>query len=104
MSLNTASRRVIKADSQAAIRAEGLLGDEYVEGSLGSEEEPEVKDNATLHGESPVEVSDIIKKVDGLLDQAGGAVQNVTEAWGISTAPNYGQGQQRGRHRGRARE
>jgi phospholipid/cholesterol/gamma-HCH transport system substrate-binding protein len=96
MSLNTASRRVIKADSQAVIRAEGLMGDEYVEVSMGSEQVPEVKDNSTLQGESPVEVSDIIKKVDGLLDQANGAVQNVTQATGnidsITAKVNNGAG------------
>jgi ABC-type oligopeptide transport system ATPase subunit len=67
-----------------------------VEVTMGSEQVPEVKDNATLQGESPVEVSDIVKKVNGLLDEANGATQNVSQTAGnldaITNKVNNGAG------------
>jgi len=37
-----------------------------------------VPDNATLEGAAPVEISDLIKKADNLLDSATGTIQNVS--------------------------
>jgi phospholipid/cholesterol/gamma-HCH transport system substrate-binding protein len=80
MDLDSETRRVVRKDSTAAIRAEGLMGDEYLEVAPGTSDSPAVKDNDTLAGASPIEISDLIKKANGLLDSAGGAMQNVTNA------------------------
>ncbi|HWF09202.1 MAG TPA: MlaD family protein [Bryobacteraceae bacterium] len=85
MELDDETRRVVRRDSAAEVRTEGLMGDEYLEVSSGSSDAPAVKDNDTLQGVAPVEISDLIKKANGLLDAAGGAVQNVT-----ATASNLG--------------
>src|SRR5580658_6787881 len=58
------------------------MGDEYVEISPGANDAPEVKNNDTLEGTTPIEISDLIKKANGILDDAGGAMQNVSQTAG----------------------
>jgi len=77
MALDRATQDVIRKDSTAMIRTEGLMGDEYIEISPGSKDAPKVKDGETLPGASPIEISDLIKKANGILDSAGGALQSV---------------------------
>jgi phospholipid/cholesterol/gamma-HCH transport system substrate-binding protein len=82
MDLDSDTRKVIKLDSTAAIRAEGLMGDEYVEIAPGSTEAASVQDDGTLQGTQPVEISDLVQKADGILNTAGSAMQNVSQATG----------------------
>lgn len=82
MDLDSDTRKIVRKDSTAAIRTEGLMGDEYVEISPGTNDAPEVKDNDTLEGAPPIEISDLIKKADGILDSAGGVMQNVSQTAG----------------------
>src|SRR5580658_6311999 len=56
MALDNSTRNVIKNDSTAVIRAEGLMGDEYVEIFFGSKDGTKVKNGDTLEGEAPVEI------------------------------------------------
>jgi phospholipid/cholesterol/gamma-HCH transport system substrate-binding protein len=77
MDMKNATRNVIKKDSVAAIRSEGLVGDKYVEITFGSDGAPQVGNGDLIQGESPLEFSDLMKKANGLLDSAGGAVQNI---------------------------
>ena len=86
MELANETRKVIKSDSTAVIRTEGLMGDEYVEISMGSDQGAPIKDNAVLQGAPPVEISDLIGKASGLLDSAGGAMKNVDQAAGNLSA------------------
>ena len=96
MALDDATRNVIKQDSTAMIRAAGLMGDEYIEISVGSQDAPKVTNGYTLEGVSPVEISDLIKKADGLLETAGGTLQNVNATAGnlqaITAKVNQGTG------------
>lgn len=96
MNLRGDTRDVIKKDSMAAIRAEGLVGDKYVEISFGSKDAPKVKDGDTIQAEPPLEMSDLIKKANGLLDSASGAMQNLQGATAnfkdISAKVNRGTG------------
>jgi outer membrane protein OmpA-like peptidoglycan-associated protein len=86
MELDNETRKVIKSDSMAAIRTEGLMGDEYIEISMGSEQAAPIQDNATLQGTPPVEISDLLGKASGLLDSADGAMKNVDQATGNLSA------------------
>jgi outer membrane protein OmpA-like peptidoglycan-associated protein len=96
MDLDTETRKVIRQDSVAAIHTEGLMGDEYVEISPGTNDAPVVKNNDTLQGNPPIEISDLMKKADGILDSAGGAMQNVSQTAGnlgaITSKINNGAG------------
>jgi phospholipid/cholesterol/gamma-HCH transport system substrate-binding protein len=82
MDLAAWTRDIIKKDSIAWIKTEGLLGDKYVEISFGSKEAEKVKDGDILEGQPPVDISDMIKKTDQILDTTKDAVQNVDQITG----------------------
>src|SRR5258705_1937771 len=94
MDLKNATRNVIKKDSVATIRSEGLVGDKYVEITFGSDSAPQVSNGDLIEGEPPLEFSDLMKKTNGLLDSAGGAMQDIgrtaEEPKAISSKINQG--------------
>jgi phospholipid/cholesterol/gamma-HCH transport system substrate-binding protein len=96
MDLNGPTRNVIKEDSLAAIRTEGLVGDQYVEITFGSPDAPSVKNGDTIRAEPPLQISDMIKKTNAILDSAQGAMQNVDQAAGnlqsVTSKVNQGKG------------
>jgi phospholipid/cholesterol/gamma-HCH transport system substrate-binding protein len=96
MNLEKPTRDVIKKDSVAAIRAEGLIGDKYVEVAFGSPGAEKVKDGDTIASEPPLEVSALVKKADGILNQMQSAMQDVGKTAGnmdaISAKVNRGAG------------
>jgi len=73
------TRSVIKNDSVATIRSEGLVGDKFVEISFGSEQAPKVTDGDTIRGEPPLQISDLLNKTNEVLNSTKGAVQNVNQ-------------------------
>jgi phospholipid/cholesterol/gamma-HCH transport system substrate-binding protein len=77
LDMDKSTRGVVKKDSVASIESEGLVGDAYVEVSFGSDNAGQVKDGDTIGGEPPVNIGDLIKKTNGILDSAQGAVDNV---------------------------
>lgn len=58
MDMEESSRKIIRQDSVAAIKTEGMLGDKYVEISFGSEKARDIENGATIKGEAPVDFSD----------------------------------------------
>jgi len=70
MNLDNATREVVKKDSVAIIRPEGLLGDKYVEVSFGSKEAESLRGGESIASEPPLDFSDLIKKADQILDSA----------------------------------
>ena len=55
LSLGRAFQEVVRDDSVATIRSLGLLGDKYVEITLGSESAPKLPDGATIKSEDTVD-------------------------------------------------
>ncbi len=96
MNLKSATRDIVKADSVAAIHSEGLLGDQYVEISFGSDDAPRLKSGDTIQSEPPFEFSQLMKKTDHLLDTAEQAVASIgstaNNMSSISAKINTGQG------------
>src|SRR5271157_1382037 len=96
MDLQQSTHAIVKQDSMATIETEGLLGNEYVAISFGSEQAQNVKDNDTIGSEAPLVIADLIKKADGILDTSQEALNNVTVVTAnlssISTRINQGQG------------
>jgi len=96
MDLKDRTRNVVKKDSVAAIKSEGLIGDKYVEISFGTNDAPKVNENDTIQSEPSLDISDLVKKVNVLLESAGGALHNIDEASGdlmaISDKINRGTG------------
>jgi phospholipid/cholesterol/gamma-HCH transport system substrate-binding protein len=96
MDLTNATRQVIKKDSIATIRTEGLVGDEFVEITFGSADAPPVRDGDTIGSEAPLQISDMMKKANALLDAAQGTIRDIGETannlQGISAKLNSGKG------------
>lgn len=80
MDLKGGTRNVVKKDSVAAIRSEGLVGDKYVEISFGSNQAAKVNDGDTIGGEAPLDISDLVRKTNGILDSAQGAIQSIDDS------------------------
>jgi phospholipid/cholesterol/gamma-HCH transport system substrate-binding protein len=74
MDLDKATYDVLKNDSVASIKSEGLIGDKYVEISFGSDGGAQLRDGDTIASEPPLDMSNLVKKADGLLDTAKTAV------------------------------
>lgn len=89
MDLKESTRNVIKQDSVAAIRTEGLVGDQYVEITFGSPESPSVKDGDTVAAEPPLQISDMMKKTNTILDSVSQTTGNLQA---ITAKVNQGQG------------
>jgi phospholipid/cholesterol/gamma-HCH transport system substrate-binding protein len=67
MNLKSATRNIVKKDSRASIKTEGLLGDKYVEISFGSPKAEGVADDGTIASEAPKDVSE---QAQALTDEA----------------------------------
>src|ERR1022692_1373385 len=96
MELDRTTREIIKRDSMASIETEGLLGNQFLAISFGSAGEPEVRDGETIQSEPPLQMGDMLRKANGILDSSQQAVQNVTMATAhlnsVSTKIDSGQG------------
>ena len=80
MDLDNSTHEIIKQNSVASIETEGLLGNQYVAISFGSDGQPEVKNGDTIQSLPPLIMSDMLKTASGILDSSQIAVQNATQA------------------------
>jgi phospholipid/cholesterol/gamma-HCH transport system substrate-binding protein len=80
MDLDNSTHEIIKQNSVASIETEGLLGNQYVAISFGSDGQAEVKSGDTIQSLPPLIMSDMLKKASGILDSSQKAVQNATQA------------------------
>jgi phospholipid/cholesterol/gamma-HCH transport system substrate-binding protein len=68
MKLQRSTRSVLRADSVASLETEGLLGNKYVAIAFGSADAPEVQDGGSIPSEPPVDMGDVLKQTNALLD------------------------------------
>ena len=96
MDLQSATRDIVKKDSLAAIKSEGLLGDKYIEVSFGSKEAERLKDGETIGSEPPLDISDLLSKTNQILDTTKtameGAQETVNNLQSITSKIDHGQG------------
>ena len=96
MSLAKDTLDVVKQDSVASIKSEGLLGDKYVEVSFGSPEAGPVKGGDLIASEPALDISDLIAKTNQLLDSAHQTLENLqgvtANASAIAAKVNQGKG------------
>jgi outer membrane protein OmpA-like peptidoglycan-associated protein len=71
MNLRSATRNIIKKDSRASIKTEGLLGDKYIEISFGSTKADAVRNGETIASETPKDMSE---EARALADEAQAGV------------------------------
>lgn len=87
--LEKATQSIVKKDSVAAIRSEGLLGDKYLEVSFGSDGAAALKDGDVIESSPPFDISDLIAKTNQLLDSAAVTAQ---KAESVTSKIDQGQG------------
>jgi phospholipid/cholesterol/gamma-HCH transport system substrate-binding protein len=96
MDLSRSTHEIIKQDSVATIETEGMLGNQYLAISFGSAGSPDVRDGDLLASQQPLEMADLLKKANGILDSSQQAIQNTTLATAslnsISSKIDRGQG------------
>ena len=76
MDLGRSTHEIIKQDSVASIETEGLLGNQYMAISFGSARSADVQDGDIIASQTPLEMSDLLKKTSGILDSSQQAIQN----------------------------
>jgi outer membrane protein OmpA-like peptidoglycan-associated protein len=96
MDLERATRTIVRKDSLAAIKSEGLLGDKYVEVSFGSQDATRLKDGETIASVPPLDISDLLDKTNQILDTTKtameGAQETVSNLESITSKINQGKG------------
>jgi len=80
MDLSKSTHEIIKQDSVATIETEGLLGNQYLAISFGSADSPNVRNSDTIASQQPLEMADLLRKANGILDSSQQAIQNTTQA------------------------
>ncbi|WP_263375774.1 MlaD family protein [Granulicella aggregans] len=68
---------LIREDSVATVETDGLVGDKYLLIRNGSDNSPEAKNGSTIPSKEPVELSAVIAKVSGVVDQANTTISDV---------------------------
>jgi len=63
-------RSLIREDSVATVETNGLVGDKYLLIRNGSDQSPEARNGSTIPSKEPIELSAVIAKVSGVVDQA----------------------------------
>ena len=96
MDLGKSTHEIIKQDSVATIETEGLLGNQFLAISFGSDGSGDVRDGDIIASQPPLEMSDLLQKTSGILDSSQQAIQNATRATAnldsISAKIDRGQG------------
>jgi phospholipid/cholesterol/gamma-HCH transport system substrate-binding protein len=80
MYLDKSTHEIIKGDSLASIQTAGILGNQFVGISFGSAGQAEVKDGEIIQSEPPLQMSDLFKKTNGILDSSQQAINNAAMA------------------------
>ncbi len=80
MDLDRSTMEIVKSDSVASIETTGVLGNQYVAISFGSQGQAEVKDGETIQSKPPLELGALLVKTSAILDSSQQAIQNATLA------------------------
>jgi len=77
MEIDTAMREMIKTDSTASIRTQGLLGDQYIEIAMGSSTSP-LPPNTPLQGILPVDIKELVSGSSETLEEVSRFLKSVS--------------------------
>lgn len=80
MKLRDSTRNLIKKDSHASIKTEGLLGDKYVEVSFGSAKAGDVGNGDTIGSDKPEDMAEQARMLSDEASQGIGAFRDDMEA------------------------
>ncbi len=80
-------RNLIRDDSFVTVESDGLVGDKFLLVHEGSDQKQEAASGATLPAKEPIELSAVIAKMTGVMDQANTAIGDIkTKAEGTLDA------------------
>jgi len=77
--INRKYQERIRADSVASINTQGLLGDKYVYISVGSEEEPVLKEKGVIKTKETVSIFALAEKAGEIMDDIGKASKAIND-------------------------
>lgn len=80
MRMRKPTMAILRKDSVASIRTEGILGDKYVDITLGSQGAAAVANDDAIHGEATVDVAEVANSVAMQAKSALGSLQENMEA------------------------
>jgi phospholipid/cholesterol/gamma-HCH transport system substrate-binding protein len=96
MDLARETQSIVKMDSVASIKSEGMLGDKYIEISFGTMDAAKLNGGETIGSQPPLDISDLFAKTNQILDTTQASLVNVQNATSnisdISMKINHGQG------------
>lgn len=67
----------IHKDTKATINSMGLIGEKYVALTMGSDTEPYLKNGATITGQDPVSIGEMLSKGEAVVEKVEGAVKSL---------------------------
>jgi phospholipid/cholesterol/gamma-HCH transport system substrate-binding protein len=70
-------RQLIRDDSFVTVESDGLVGDKFLLIHQGTEQQQEAAAGTTLPAKEPIELSAVIEKATGLIDQANSAIGDI---------------------------
>jgi phospholipid/cholesterol/gamma-HCH transport system substrate-binding protein len=70
-------RKLIRTDSLVTVESDGLVGDKFLLIHSGTDNSQQADNGATLPSKEPIELSAVIEKVSGVVDQANGMIVDV---------------------------
>lgn len=77
--LGRSTHEILKKDSVASIETEGLLGNQFVAVSFGSQGAADLHNGDTIAGDPPLQMADMLKKASGMLETGEEVLGNVNE-------------------------
>lgn len=89
MDLDKRTRNIVKSDSVASIKSEGLLGDKFMEVSFGSAGSPPPKDGDTIASQTPRDIAELVNSTAQVLDATTETMKNIQS---ISAKIDKGEG------------
>ena len=70
-------RNLVREDSVVSVDSDGLVGDKFLFIHKGSDNSQEAQTGSTLLSKEPIELSAVIAKASGVIDQTSGAISDV---------------------------
>jgi ABC-type transporter Mla subunit MlaD len=84
MEIRSDVRERIKTDSVPAIRTQGMLGDRYIDISMGTETAPSLPEGAPLVGEAATDFDKTLRQATEVLDETEKLLTAVNEQRGTA--------------------
>jgi phospholipid/cholesterol/gamma-HCH transport system substrate-binding protein len=69
--------KLIREDSFVTVESDGLVGDKFLLVHDGSDQAQQAPSGATLRGQEPIEISAVIAKMTGVMDQANATMGDI---------------------------